>query len=186
MDELDLIAGIGPGGMHDKYEVKILICYLLNNCSKPITQDQLNFIFQNEKIVNYFTYSDAISELFKSEHIFEKEHSDHKKYLYLNELGVTTSQTLKHMLPRSLKDNVIAACMKLLAKLKTEKENEVTVTPFGTGFNVECIIHDTDFDLMKLTVFAPDEMQATRIKNNFLNSPTNIYSGLINLLTTDD
>ncbi|MEG2814214.1 MAG: DUF4364 family protein, partial [Oscillospiraceae bacterium] len=156
--ENEIVAGIGVGGLKDKYEIKILICYLLNSIEIPLSKEQLNYIFQGESFVNYFSFCDALNELLQNGHISQKvnDKNSNEEIYYLNELGVETAQKLKNSLPKSLKDNVITAAMQLIAKNKSGKENEVSIEPYKNGFMVHCIFHDIDFDLMRLDVFAPD------------------------------
>lgn len=185
MEKEIAVAGVGVGGLKDKYEIKILVCYLLNSINIPFSKQQLNFIFQGESFVNYFSFCDALSELLESGHISEKKSGNEEIY-YLNDLGIETAHKLENSLPKSLKDNVIIAAMQLIAKTKSEKENEVSIESYKNGFMVHCIFHDIDFDLMHLDVFAPDMLQAKKIKSRFQESPSLIYKGLIQLLINND
>ena len=69
MDHTVVVPGVGRGGMTDKYQVKILICYLMSAVSAPFTADQLNEIFQDTQIVNYFTFCEALNELKEGGHL---------------------------------------------------------------------------------------------------------------------
>ena len=60
MNDHVVIPGIGIGGMTDKYEIKILICYLLYSVHAPLSREQLNLIFQEEQLVNYFSFCYAL------------------------------------------------------------------------------------------------------------------------------
>lgn len=176
-----MIAGIGVGGMKDKYEIKILICYLLNNFKKPLTKDEINYIFQDEQIVNYFDFSEAFNELVKSGHIAPLSIDGEERY-EIKELGADTAKTLASSLPQSVRDKVITSAMELMSRIKIERENEVIITPSDSGFNVKLVIHDVDFDIMQLELYAPDEIQAERIKENFLKDPLKLYRSVMSNL----
>lgn len=176
-----MIAGIGVGGMKDKYEIKILICYLLNNFNKPMTKDEINFIFQDEQIVNYFAFSEAFNELLKSKHIAPVTVEGETCY-EIRELGVDTAKSLASSLPQSVRDKVVTSAMELMARMKIERENEVKITECENGFKVTLIVHEVDFDIMQLELYAPDKVQAERIKDNFLKDPIKIYTGIMNNL----
>ena len=179
MDNEIIIPGVGIGPMTDKYDIKILICYLLKSVNVPLSKDQLNFIFQNEQFVNYFSFCDALKDLIDSNHISHLSSGD----IYtLNELGRDTSQKLERSLPKSLRDNVVEAAIEMLATIKKERENEVKISTYENGYMVNCIMHDDSFDLLQLGLFVPDTLQAEKIKEKFLNNPTRLYSGLIKLL----
>lgn len=181
MDNETIIPGVGIGPMTDKYDIKILICYLLKSVSTPLSKNQINYIFQNEQFVNYFSFCEALKELIDSNHISSsKVRSD--EFYKLNELGLETARKLERSLPKSLRDNVVEAAMELLAKIKKERENEVKILPYENGYMVNCIMHDDSFDLLQLGLFAPDMLQADKIKEKFLENPTKLYRGLLNLL----
>lgn len=179
MDQTAVIPGVGRGGMTDKYQVKILICYLMNTVSVPFTAEQLNEIFQDTQIVNYFTFCEALDELLESGHLSALENGAYR----LNALGEETAQRLARSLPKSIQDNVVQTAMRLIAKQKHESENEVSIVQADQGFYVICTIHDIDFDLIQLSLYAPDEMQAQVIRHNFLKNPATLYQRIIDHLT---
>lgn len=181
MDNETIVPGVGVGGLNEKYDIKILICYLLHSVNTPLSREQLNFIFQNEQLVNYFSFCDALEELLRDGHLSVSKSSLGEVYA-LNPLGIETAERLKRSLPQSLRDNVVTAAMHLIARVKIERENKVEMEPHQNGLMVHCTMHDADFDLMRLSVFAPDDIQAERIKNRFLENPSKIYQGLISLL----
>lgn len=184
MDNDVIIPGIGVGGMTEKYEIKILICYLLNSINHPLTWEQFNMIFQENQYVNYFAFCDALKELVQSKHVKIEQEKSEERYV-LQPLGQETAQRLCHSLPSSLRDNVVQTAMRLLSRLKLEQENEVEIVPYQNGYMVRCIVHDTDFDLMRLEMFAPDEVQAALLKENFLADPSRTYRGIMRLLVEE-
>ena len=181
-DRETVVPGIGRGGMTDKYQIKILICYLMSVVESPFTKEQLHEIFADGQVVNYFSFCEAIEELAESHHI-EKQSDEESGVYTLNPLGAETARRLSRSLPKSIRDNVVQTAMQLLAKKKYERENEVQITPITNGFSVTCTIHDTSFDLMQLTLYAPDRMQAELIRHNFLKDPVTLYQNTIELLT---
>lgn len=176
-----IIPGVGIGPMTDKYDIKILICYLLKSVNMPLSKEQINYIFQNEQFVNYFSFCDALKDLIDSNHISSSKTQFDEIYT-LNELGLETAKKLERSLPKSLRDNVVEAAMELLAKIKKERENEVEISPYENGYMVNCVMHDDSFDLLQLGIFAPDTLQADKIKEKFLDDPVKLYRGLIKLL----
>lgn len=185
MDNETIVAGVGVGGLQDKYDIKILICYLLYTVNSPLSREQLNYVFQDGSFANYFSFCDALSELISSQHI-SAERNEFDEIYTLNDFGKETAQKLNHLLPSSLKDNIVLSAMQLLAKIKHERENEVIIKPCKNGFDVHCIIHDVEFDLMDFRLFAPDKLQAEKIKENFLKNPSKIYQTLIQLLVENN
>lgn len=180
-----LVAGVPPGGYRDIPEIRILICYLLNAIKEPLSRSNLNYIFQTNHLVNYFSFVQALSELMESQHI-EVTSKNGEEYYTLNKVGKEAAEVLKSSLPRTVRDTVVSSATNLLTQLKLERENEVTITPYQNGYNVKFILHDTDVDLMKFRLFVPDKAQAERVKQNFLKNPALFYSQIINLLTSEN
>lgn len=175
------VPGVGSGGLNDKYEIKILICYLLKSINVPFSREQLSYIFQDEQIVNYFVFCDALAELIASGHIISEKNGADEIYT-LGEIGIETADKLGSSLPSSLRDNLVVASIKLIARVKNERENEADIVPYKNGFLVKCVIHDVEFDLLKFDMYAPDMLQAERIKQNFQDNPLKIYQGFVKLL----
>ncbi|MCI8502090.1 MAG: DUF4364 family protein [Oscillospiraceae bacterium] len=166
MDFEQYFAGIEPGGLVDPYEIKLLVCYLLSSISEPLTPDQLNFVFQSEGLVNYFSYTSALKGLLETGHIEEVEQGSEKKYK-ITPLGLDSSHKLQSSLPRSLKDKVVAVALQLLTRLERKKNVDISLKHVEDGYLVECRILDVGSDLMKLTMYANNETQAEIIKRNF-------------------
>ena len=166
LDFQNYFAGIEPGGLVDKYEIKLLICYLLSTISEPLTDDQLNFIFQSEGLVNYFSYTVSLKELLESGHIVMIDLGDEKRYK-VTALGLDSSRKLQSSLPRSLKDKVVEVALQLLTRLERKKNVDITLKRVNDGYLVECRILDVGSDLMKLSMYANNETQAEIMKLNF-------------------
>lgn len=181
-DQKPLVAGVAPGGFTDAHEVRILICYLLDSTGIPMSKENLNYIFQINHLVNYFTFSEALTELIQSKHISVQQQGKEEFYR-LNPLGKETAKLLKNSLPRSVRDRVVSTAMELMVQLKKEEENEALIEPYKNGYRVHCIIHDDDIDLIEFKLFVPDKMQADIVREQFLRNPTHFYSKMIAYLT---
>lgn len=181
MNTENVIAGVGVGPMTDIYEIKILICYLLESIKVSFSRQQMNDIFHGDQIVNYFAYCEAINELVKTGHITAQKEEFDEIYT-INQLGKDTAKHLEYLLPSSLRDNIVESAIKLLAKIKKERENEVKIVGCENGFLLKCTIHDTSYDLMHLEIYVPDQLQAEKMKEQFLLNPACIYQNFIEKL----
>ena len=184
MDFDRIVAGVEPGGLNEVYEIKILICYLLHSVDEELTKNQLNTIFQTDGMVNYFGFSTALAELVESKHVTAHKVNGEEQYT-LNKLGAETAEKLKNSLPRSIRERVVAAAMNLQARLKKERETDAHIRRVEDGFVVDCTIRDIGTDLLQMSVYAPDELQAEEIRRRFLAHTTDVYKGLIAFLTQD-
>lgn len=174
-----IIAGIGIGPITDISQIKILICYLLNSIDIKLTQNQIHEILNENSLVSYFSLCETITSLLDTGHIsVVKENSD--DYFQLNELGVKTSTELESALPPSLRDSVITTAIKSIARIKVERENNVVITKNENGYMVTCTITTGNFNVMTLSLYAPDLIQAEKIKEHFYKDPIKLYQSIIN------
>ncbi len=184
MDFESVFAGIEPGGMTDIYEIKILICYLLNSLKEPLTKEQMDLVLQGNHLVNYFSYAAAYKELLESGHVYTQE-QDGRTVLRLNELGQHTALLLKSNLPLSVKDKVVSVGMEILAEMKRDRERAVRVEELDNGYTVQLTIRDGAVELLNIRIFAPDQEQVEIIKKQFEQNTLDVYKGVISLLIRD-
>ena len=62
---------VRKGGPSTLFDIKVVLCYLLNSLDAPISADDLFLIVQSEQLINYFELMSAISELCKGGHYAE-------------------------------------------------------------------------------------------------------------------
>lgn len=168
-------AGVEPGGLRNKNDIGILICYMLDNVGKPFQVDDLVAVIQENGLANYFETNSAIAELEKCGNI--KYTDEKQEYVIVTENGKTISRQLNTNLSLSIRQKAVGATLRLMAKRKVERENPVSIHKAdGGGYNVNFRITDGMRDLMSLTLFVPDLSEANAVKRNFHNNPERIYS----------
>ncbi len=167
--------GIEPGGLRNRSEIGILICYLLDYINKPFPKDDLIEIFQENGLANYFETVNAISELIKHDNVAYTD--DVKRCLSLTDNGKMISAQLNGTLSLTTRQKATTAASQLIQRRKVEQENPVTITrEEGGGYQVNMKITDGIRDLMSLTVFVPDIREANAVKKNFHKNPERLYS----------
>lgn len=167
--------GIAPGGLRNRSEIGILICYILNYVGKPFPKDDLIEIIQENGFANYFETTNAISELIKNNNI---EYSgDNSRELNITKNGRLIAAQLNSSLSLMIRQRAANATANLLMKRKIENENPVTITRAdGGGYNINLRITDGLRDLMSLTMFVPDIKEANAVKRSFHKNPERLYS----------
>ncbi len=176
-----MLAGVGPNGFTDIYEVKILICYLLFFINENITKEQINKFLLEEEIVDYFILNQALKDLLDTNHIS----IDTNNNIILENLGKETAEKLKFSLPKSLRENIIVKALKFLGEVKREKDYQVLINKVEDGYIVKGIIHDIGSNLLEFSFFAPDKIQAEFIKDKFKRDPLSVYKAFLYVFTDD-
>ena len=148
--------GTAPGALTNEYEIKILICYLLKNVTVPLSAYQMNEVFQEYSIVNYFEFASALADLHTTGHVVVDVTEDGSELYSITELGKKTADTLESSLPRAVRDKAVSGALALLAQERLYRENTVSVEQTDDGYVVTCTVSDVGSNLMELKLFVPD------------------------------
>lgn len=175
-------AGVNLGGLRSKNDIKLLICYMLASVNQPLSKDEIVSVLQENGLANYFEINDAFSDLIGNNNI-TKDCNDEQKYV-VTESGKLIVNQLDTALPISIREKTIAATINLLAKVRRENENTVTIKNVSNGCQVSCNISGGDnVNLLTVNLFVPDIKQAELVKRNFQENPHLIYTCMLALLT---
>lgn len=176
--------GIAPGGLRDRADIKLLVCYLLKTLKKSLTRTQINEILQEYSVANYFEVNGAISELISNNQIIS-ELVDGDELITITGHAEISTGNIERSIPKSVREKSINAALKILERERVMKESKVEVTPLEHGFHVTFIVMDVDTELLKITVYVADESQVELVKRNFYNNAITVYSDVISSLTVN-
>lgn len=145
MDNYDefnaLDEGVEPGGLRNKDEIKVLICYLLKTVDSSITREQIGDIMQDQGIANYFEAMDAISDLLSNGSI-TSDFRDDKEYLSVTDIGRNAALALERDLPRTVREKAVKSAIKFLTLERNERENDVKIEAVDDGYTISLsLIH---------------------------------------------
>ena len=175
-------AGVNLGGLRSKNDIKLLICYMLASVNQALAKDEIVSVLQENGLANYFEINDAFSDLIGNNNI-SKDRDNPDKYV-VTESGKLIVNQLDTALPISIREKTLAATINLLAKVKRENENVVTIKKEETGCYVSCNVSGGDnVNLLTINLFVPDTKQAELVKQNFQEDPNLIYTCMLALLT---
>ncbi len=167
--------GVLPGGLRNRSEIGVLVCYMLDSAGQPIPKDNLIELICENGFANYFETANAISELIRNNNVAYSQQE--KSGLVLTKNGRLISSQLNTGLSLSIRQKAASAVAKLIMKRKTESENPVAITKDeGGGYQVNMKIKDGMRELMSLTVFVPDISEANAVKRSFHRNPERVYS----------
>ena len=190
------VGGIQPGGLTNDFEVKILICFLLDSLKKNspgaalsdgeqpgLSFDELNEIFQETGLVNYFEFAESMSELEKTEHIRRQMTPDGEKEIFvITEVGSITAQTFQKTLPLTVREKTLETARHLTEVQKCMDEVDVNYHPVSDGYILQLTIRDIGSDLLNLNVFLPTEEECILVKEHIQNDPAEGYSRILTAL----
>lgn len=176
-------AGIELGGLRNREEIRLLICYLLKTIDKPLEKSQLNDAVLENGLANYFEVNQALTELLSNASIDTVIEND-EECLVILPRGREIAESLETTLPITVRERAVNSAIKLMTFKRVEKENKVEIIKLDNGgYNVVFSLMSGNDELMRLTLFAGDSLQAQTIKENYLKDPVKLYSSIITALT---
>lgn len=175
-------AGIELGGLRNRDDIRLLICYLLKTIDKPIEKEQLNNALLENGLANYFEINRAVTELLSNGAVDMLIENDEECYQILPR-GKEIAENLEMTLPKTVREKAVNSAIKLLTLKEVERENKIEVEKVDDGYNVSFSLMSGDAELMKLTLLVGDSMQVESIKKNYLEDPIKLYSSIITALT---
>lgn len=158
--------------------VKVLLCFLLNRLNRDITEEQLYEIVLDSGVINYFYYAEALDSLLKNESVKRTE-CDGKTYIVLEEKGRLGADYFNDTIPYYFRKQLLKTAMYYFARLDRESRADMEIVPTSNGCEVNVTLKDVNFDIMRLTLYAPDEEQAKLIRDKIMLDPNEFYRKVI-------
>lgn len=176
-------AGIELGGLRNRDDIRLLVCYLLKSIDAPMTRQMLNDAMQEDGLANYFEVGQAIEELLKTGNI-TADIADDEEVLSVTDKGREAAELLQTSLPKTVREKAVNSAIRLTTRAKIERENKIEVKKEENGgYNITFTLFDRDTELMKLSIFVADSLQLEQVKQNFIDDPVKVYSTIITSLT---
>ncbi len=180
-----LNAGVAPGGLVSKSDIKVLLCYLLQKVGDPVPRQLLAEVMLEKSIANYFEVLEAVSELIDNGNIRE-EQIDGEDVLTLTERGSKAVDILESDIPKTVRETALKSLVHTMTLERNAKENDVAITKREDGgYDVSFVLKDRNSSMMDLKIYVADYSQAEMLKEHFSEDPVRIYSSLLAALMVD-
>lgn len=173
--------GISLGGVRNKTEVRILICYIFNAVKQPMSKDTVTDALLEKGLTNYFEASTCFDDLVKNGNIRATENDP--KLFEISENGIMISEQLENTLALTVRERAYECTLALLEQEKKEKENKVIIEKVKDGYDIICSILGGESDLMSIKLHLADTDQAKTVKKNFYKNPQLFYKVMIAVMT---
>ena len=179
MENNAITAGVRVGGLTDRTEIKILLCYLLAELKQPITQNQLIECVCGQELVNYFEMQSALQHLLDNNFIKEDENG----FSIMPE-GKDIARQLESVVSSTVKRYAYTMAVNILQYEALKKQHKVTVSPVdGGGYNLHCSIEDDDFTIFSIDILMPDEKSAEYAGQQFILKGQDMFKCMLGIMT---
>lgn len=163
-------AGVNPGGLKSRIEIRVLICYLLSNSERAVPLEKVKEQLHFGGIANYFETALAISEL-TSNGTIDCEIENGEALYKANEESKKVSDALGSGLPYSVKEKSLAITKDIVTRHNNERNNDIKIEETEFGFYITCTVLEKEHKLASVSLLVPDKESAQSIKNKFIENP---------------
>ena len=175
-------AGVDPGGLWHKNDIRILLCYILASVGAPLARQDLTKIIQEKGLANYFEVEDALATLMTQGNVSQTEEG----FFTITPTGKEIADNLDATLPLSVRDKALEAAFTLLSEARAQRENRVETQKTKQGVQVTCHISGGDMELMSISLYVPDRARAKMVQDRFHRDPEGGYQLVLAALTGDN
>lgn len=183
MDIDALSAGVQPGGLVNRAQIRLLVCYLLKTIKEPVPKALIQEVFHYEGLANYFEVAEALSDLQNDGHIILSDEAENAYTASAS--GIDIANTLESKLPYTVREHAYNSVLKTMTRMRREKENKVEIQQTENGFLISLTVLEKNKELMTIRLLLPDQNMAKAAKDIFLEDPSKIYAGIIELLSSE-
>ena len=174
--------GIRPGGLTDSYEVTVLVCYVLDQMSVPLTIEQLEECILKDGLANYFEFAQAFGRLQNDGHILKVVDKDKVERFRLSNQGAEAARTFYDSLPATVRQMAVEAGRIALLRQRREKEILTEIEKTEDGYKMTIRMTDIGTDLLSVSMFLPTKEECDAVQKRFRSDPAFIYQSILNLV----
>ena len=169
------------GRLSEKLDIKILILFVLNRLPGTVDPDTLWELCQYESGIDYFDYSDCLSELEETDHVTRSP-----KGYSITEKGARNADEVESSLPFSLRSKTLKHLLPVQEHLRRMAMIVAQHKVTRSGCFVELAMSDNKGEIIHLNLLVADEEQAVKIENNFKENAEELYQQVVQLMTGDE
>ena len=171
------------GFIRDKLEIKFLILYVAAGVAEPMPLSDVQALTMIDDGIDYFDFSQCLSELVKTDHLRLNEHQQY----VITPKGLKNSEICESSLPYSVRlrcDKNLAECNRRLRR-KNQVQSSYQKRENGT-YTVRFFLSDDMGSIMDLQLMATREDMARALREHFLKDPEKIYGQIMQMLLRDE
>lgn len=165
---------------------KILLLYIIDKSSTPLTNSQISEIILGHNYMNYFSIQQFLSELVESEFVTFVNLEGKDRYSMLKK-GKLTLKYFEDRIPDNIKENINSTLK--VKEMEYKRESQI-IGNFYKKNDLEYIVTlklvENGITLFNLHLNVPSKDQANIICNKWKQDPDSIYQSIFNTLLKDN
>ena len=161
------------GFIHDMLDVKVLILFVMNRVSYPVSVQQIYELCYQDDCLSYFDVCTAVPEMVKSGHLKEVEADNY----VITEKGKADGSLTEDSVAFTVKQRAENAVARFNRQIRRSSFVKTQIIPRESGdFSVIMALDDEMGNLMTLELVAPDQRQAVRLGKLFEKKAEAVYN----------
>lgn len=170
------------GGIVHGFENKILICFLLEQVSEPLTLDQIYDILGQTNSMNFFELATVLHELEESEHLHRFPNENGEDFFEITEIGKAIAKSFGKSIPVTIREKALDCTRQVIQQKKQLDDIEIKYKAAPDGYILSVKMRDIGSDLMNLNFFVPTREECIEIRERIYSDPELLYRGILAIL----
>ena len=168
------------------FDNKIIVLYVLDQATKPLTLDQIVTLCGDFDDLTYFDICDYVQNLISKEYV--NKFIENAIILYkITQKGETTLHELLELIPGVNLHNIKKAFKENEKQVNTDYSINTQIIPIkAEEYKVSCYIRDGNDELVNISIYAGTIDQAKNISKNWQTNAQDIYTKLLEMMTKED
>jgi len=168
------------GFVRERLDIKILILYILARLPGPVDRENLADIVFRDGGVNYFAFTDCLSELIATGHIY-KENGKYE----ITARGREDGAMIETSLPISVRDNADIGMLPIAEQISRDALVRTSHISGNAGCTVNLTLSDGKGVILDLSALVGNEDQAMQIEKKFRANAEEYYAKVLSLFLED-
>lgn len=167
------------GFIREQLDIKLLVLFVLNRLTRPVTILALSDLILTESSVNYFDFIDALSSLVKTGHVLEL---DEDRYIITGK-GSRNLAEFETRIPYTVRLRAGSAAERMARVLQRNAMVQVSHEMRSDGSaSVHLSLSDGLGPILTMDLLAGSEKQAETMEKNFHKNAEEYYGRIANML----
>lgn len=161
------------GFIHDMMDVKVLILYVMDKVSYPVTVQQIYELCYQDECLSYFDVCTAVPEMVNSGHLRELENACYE----ITEKGRADGSLTQDSIAFTVRQRAENAVARFNRQIRRSSFVKTQIIQRESGdFSVIMALDDELGNLMTLELLAPNQRQAVRLGRLFEKKAEIVYN----------
>ncbi|MDR2526065.1 MAG: YraN family protein [Oscillospiraceae bacterium] len=179
-------AGVTPGGLYNRRQIRLLLCLLALRLSEPLTLRQAEQCFMEEGLANYFEFRAALEELLQEGQLTAARENGEAALRLPAELRAGV-EDLAREIPKQAMDRALHRAAQIQEAERRERDNQISVYPLQAGGYLMTFRQGSGSEmLMSVTLYQADRAQVERTRQAFLEAPGKLYAAVLGAFAEEE